>query len=112
MASWHERYRRIIDQYRTALQEVDPAACRRVDILMARCGEGWIKAGGGDPVDPDRLMTAQDVAGELGYNSWDITNWSRRHPEKIPKYKQGTRILFRIGDVMAFQAAQGNSQKP
>ena len=103
MASWHERYRRIIDQYRTTLQEVDPAACRRVDILMARCGEGWIKAGGGDPVDADRLMSAGDIADELGYGVWDVTNWARRHPDRIPVYRRGRSVRYRIGDVMKFR---------
>jgi hypothetical protein len=102
MTAYHIRYRRIIDSYRTALQEVDPHACRLVDARMYEFGEGWVSEDA--PVDVNRLMSAKEIADEFGFNPWNIKDWARRHPDRIPKHQFGTRILFRLGDVLAFQA--------
>jgi hypothetical protein len=70
---------------------------------MAEFGEGWISEGD-KPIDVERLMSAKEIADEFGFQPWNIADWARRHPDKIPKRKDGGRTLFRLGDVLAYQA--------
>ena len=106
MTDWHTRYRRIIDSYRTALAECDDQACRLVDARMIEFGEGWVATGGEDPVDVHAVKTAGEIAKQFGFNPWDIQNWHRRHPEKVPVVgkKPDGKNLYRVGDVLAYQA--------
>jgi hypothetical protein len=103
IADKDRRYRRIIDSYRTALREVDPHACRLVDARMAEFGEGWISEGD-KPVDVNALLSVTDIAKQFGFQPWDIKNWARRHPDKIPAHRKGQRVFYRVGDVLAYQA--------
>lgn len=103
MSDWHHRYRRIIDSYRTALREIDPHAARLVDARMVEFGEGWISEGD-KPIDVNRLMSAKQIADEFGFQPWTVASWASRHPDQIPKHKDGGKTLFRLGDVLAFQA--------
>jgi hypothetical protein len=103
VADWHKRYRRIIDSYRTALQEVAPNVCRLVDGRMYEFGEGWVSEGD-NPVDINRLMSVSQIAEEFGFNPWNIKDWARRHPDLIPKHRFGNRVLYRLGDVLRYQA--------
>lgn len=112
MASWpwardtkEDRLKRIIDSYRTALMEIDPSACRQLDARMAEYGQGWISSD--IIVDVNRMVTAQEVATEFGIQPWNVMDWSRRHPDKIPKFKKGGRTVFRLGDVLAYQSSNG-----
>lgn len=102
MADWRTRYLRVIDSYRTALKEVDPEVCRLVDARMEEFGEGWITRD--TPVDVNRLMTARQIADEFGLSPWNVMDWSRRHPDMVPKHKRGGTTLFRLGDVLRYQA--------
>lgn len=99
-----DRLKRIIDSYRTALMEADALACRHLDARMAEFGQGWISSD--IIVDVNRMVTAQEVAAEFGLQPWNVMDWARRHPDKIPKHKQGGRTLFRLGDVLAYQAME------
>lgn len=112
MADWHSRYRRIIDSYRTALRDVDPAACRLVDARMIEFGEGWVATGGEDPVDVNAVKTATEIATQFGFSPWDIQNWHRRHPDKVPCLgKRNGKNLYRVGDVLAFQVQRERAMK-
>lgn len=104
--SWSRRYRRIIDSYRTALRDIDPVACRHLDARMVEFGEGWV-CEGDKPVDVKRLMSAKEIADEFGFQPWNVMDWSRRHPDKVPKHKDGGKTLFRLGDVLAYHAMMG-----
>lgn len=111
MAEWpwpadtkDDKFRRIIDSYRTALMEVDATNCRLVDARMAEYGQSWISSN--EPVDVNALKSAAEIAEQFGIQPWNIMDWSRRHPGKIPKHKRGGRVLFRVGDVIAYQAFQ------
>lgn len=104
MPDWRTRYRRIIDSYRTALLECAPEACRLVDARMVEFGESWVC--GDSQVDVNRFMSAKEIADEFGFQPWNIQDWARRHPDKVRKYKVGRNVLFRLGDVLSFQAQQ------
>lgn len=99
---WHTRYRRIIDSYRTALQASDPEACRLVDARMVEFGEQWVCDD--EPVDVNKLMSAREISERFSINPWNVMDWARRHPDKVPKHKVKGRTLFRLGDVLAFHA--------
>lgn len=114
MAKWpwpkdtkEDRLKRIIDSYRTALMDIDPTACRHLDARMAEFGQGWVA--GNVVIDVNNLVTAQEVAEQFGLQPWNVHDWSRRHPDAIPKRgaKDG-KTLYRLGDILAYQATQGS----
>lgn len=113
MGSWpwprdtrEDRLKRIVDSYRTALMESDPATCRILDARMGQYGQGWISSD--VIVDVERLVTAQEVSEQFDINPWNIHDWARRHPDQIPKRgKQDGKTLFRLGDIIAYQANGG-----
>lgn len=75
---------------------------------MIEFGEGWVATNGEDPVDVNSVKTAGEIAEQFGFNAWDIQNWHRRHPDKVPlmgKRKDG-KNLYRVGDVLAFQVTR------
>ncbi len=101
-----DRLKRIIDSYRTALMDFDPALCRLVDARMVEFGQGWVCSS--SVIDVERLVTAQDVAEDFGINPWNVHDWARRHPDVIPKRgKVGGKTLYRLGDILAYQAMGG-----
>lgn len=81
--------------------EADPLACHHLDARMAEYGQAWIA--GETVVDVDRMMSAKEIADEFGLQPWNIVDWARRHPDKIPKHKKGGRTLYRVGDVLDYQ---------
>lgn len=97
-----DRLKRIAESYRTALMEVDPGTCRLLDVRMIECGQGWICRD--TIVDTNRMVTAQEVSEEFGIPPWTVHDWARRHPELIPKHKKNGRALFRLGDLLRYQA--------
>ncbi|MBF4194610.1 hypothetical protein [Mycolicibacterium phlei] len=101
-----DRLKRIIDSYRTALMEVDPQTCRLIDARMVAYGQKWITSD--VVVDVERLVTAQEVAEQFDINPWNVHDWARRHPDKIPRRgKKNGKTLFRLGDIIAYQAKGG-----
>ena len=96
-------YRRIIDAYRSKLMEVSPAACNEVDDQMYAEGEKWVCDE--RPIDPDKLMTAPEIADRIGYKVYDIRNWARRNPDAIPAHRDGRNVRYRLGDVLRFWAS-------
>lgn len=101
-----DRLKRIIDSYRTALMEADPATCRILDARMKEYGQGWIASD--VIVDVERLVTAQEVSQEFDINPWNIHDWARRHPDQLPKRgKKDGKTLFRLGDIITYQANGG-----
>jgi hypothetical protein len=104
VADWHFRYRRIIDAYRSKLLEVDERACMSVDIKVEDWGDGWVTDE--RPVDPNRLMTAREIADQFGLTVYNIRDWSRRHPDLVPKNIVEGKVLFRLGDVLRYRAQQ------
>ncbi|WP_195167162.1 helix-turn-helix domain-containing protein [Mycobacteroides abscessus] len=103
MANWpwpddtkDDRYRRIIDHYRTALLEADKEACYLLDKRMADFGQAWIS--NNDIIDVNAMMTARELSEKHGISVWTIYNW-----ERMGRYrgvKTGARKLFRQGDVL------------
>jgi len=82
--------------------EIDPVACKHLDARMIEYGEGWVA--GDAIIDVNRMVTAQEVASEFGIQPWNVMDWSRRHPELIPKHRKGGRVLFRLGDILTYEA--------
>lgn len=78
--------------------------CRLVDARMVEFGEGWVCADA--PVDVNKLMSAKEISEQFAINPWNVMDWSRRHPDKVPKHKDGGKTLFRLGDVLAYHALQ------
>ena len=103
VTSWHIRYRRIIDAYRGKLMQVSPAACNEVDDRMWAAGERWLVNEA--PIDPDRLMSAREIAEQFGFTEQNVRDWARRHPDRVPTYKQSDgRALYRLRDVLKYRA--------
>lgn len=102
---WHDRYRRIIDAYRASLMQVNPAACKAVDIRVDTWGESWVTDE--REVDLDKLMTAGEIAERFGLKPHNIRDWARRHPERITTHKQGSKTLFQVREVLRYQSGKG-----
>jgi hypothetical protein len=103
MADWHMRYRRLIDLYRGELLALDERACMRADIKAEDWGDGWVTDT--REIDPSALRTAAEIAEQFGLAPYDIQNWSRRHPDRIPVCgKAGNKNLYRVGDVLRYRA--------
>lgn len=100
--TFEDRMRRIIESYRTALLDCDPVACRHLDARMAECGQGWIA--GDAIIDVNRMVTAREVADTFGLSPCNVHDWARRHPELIPKHQKDGKTLFRLGDILRYQA--------
>jgi hypothetical protein len=95
------RHRRIIDSYRHGWMKVDPAGCRALDEQMATYGQGWIS--GGELVGNDELKTARELAALYDLSPRNLYDWARRHPEAITTFRKGGRVLFRVGEVLAYR---------
>lgn len=104
----HEaRLKRIAESYRTALMEVAPDTCKLIDARMIEYGQRWICSDA--VIDVNRMVTAREVAEEFGLPPTAVHDWARRHPELIPKHKQAAGgVLFRLGDILAYQATKEN----
>lgn len=100
VTDWHTRYRRIIDSYRTALMEAEPAACRLVDARMVEFGEAWV-AFDAMP-DVNAILSAPEIARQFGFNAWDVHNWARAG--KLTRHGTTTRPKYRLGDVLSYHA--------
>jgi hypothetical protein len=97
------KLKRIVESYRTALFQVAPDVCQLLDARMIECGQRWVC--GDYIVDVDRLVSAREVSEEFGLPGWSVHEWSRRHPDLIPKHKQDDgSVLFRLGDVLRYHA--------
>ena len=103
----HEaKLKRIAESYRTALLEVAPDVCKLLDARMIEYGQRWICSD--TVIDVNRMVTAREVAEEFGLPPWAVHDWARRHPDLIPKHRKGGNVLFRLGDILAYQALKGN----
>lgn len=81
-------------------------ACREIDKTMAGYGQAWVSDN--SIVDVKEMMSARQFAERFGISEWDVRNWAKRHPNRIRKYKAANgRTLYRVGDVLAFQATKG-----
>lgn len=85
--------------------EVDPAACKSVDIRVEGWGEDWVTDE--SDVDLTALKTAEEMEKQFGISKHDIQNWCRRHPDKVPvRGKRGNRNLYLVRDVLRYWAAK------
>lgn len=75
-----------------------------LDEQMTQFGQGWIS--GGELVGNDELKTAKELAALYDLKPWNFHDWSRRHPNLLPKHKRGGKVLFRVGDVLAYRQQQ------
>lgn len=92
-----DRLRRIIDHYRTALSEVDPAACRAVDDRMIEYGQRWV-CDDHAIIDVNEMLSAKDIAERFGLAVWDVYNWERMG--FYSGVKRNGRKFYRLGDVL------------
>lgn len=95
--------RRIIESYRLALLEHAPQVCEAIDKKMVAYGQKWVCSE--VVIERERLVTAGEVAEEFGIQIHDIRNWSKRHPDEIPKRgTRGNQHTYRLGDILLYMA--------
>lgn len=97
-----DRYRRIIELYRSALMRADPESCLSLDSRLADYGQGWVSDD--TIVDVNEMMTAKALAERHGLSEWDIRNWERAGHIQGFRRPGISRVLFRQGDVLAYVA--------
>lgn len=93
----------VVDQYRQKLLEIDREACHQVDLLMTRAGQGWVCDQ--SIIDPDELVTAQEVEQRFGYRQVNLWALIRRY-EIQSRGKKGQSNLYRLGDLLSARAAK------
>ena len=99
-----DKLKRIVDSYRTALLESDPAAAKIVDARMCEYGESWVC--GDEPINVENEATVDELYQQFGpgFEPWNIHMWAQRAPDQLPKRgKKNGKILYRVGDVLAYQ---------
>lgn len=97
------RLRRIIESYRLALLEHAPQVCEAIDKKMVAYGQKWVCSE--TVIERERLVTASEVAEEFGIQAYDLRNWSKRHPDEIPRRgTRGNQIIYRLGDILLYMA--------
>lgn len=75
--------RRLLQSYRSALEQIDPEACRLIDANAADLGQGWVNPKI-ETVNPDDLVSAVEAAALVGVEVATIYQWaSRKH---IPRH--------------------------
>lgn len=93
----------VCDQYRTKLQDTDPAACMEVDSLMLDAGQGWVCDT--TVIDPDELVTASEIEERYGIREFTVRALARRYGIKVLGKRENAN-LYRIGDILAARAAK------
>lgn len=90
--------RRLLQSYRGALMNIDPEACRLIDVHAATVGQGWV-APKVETVDLDDLVVAADAADIAGVTVQVIRQWAYR--KYIPRHHaNGRPTRYRVGDVL------------
>lgn len=97
----------VVDQYRTKLFQIDRDACYEIDMLMVRAGQNWVADQ--SVVDPDELVTAQDVEQRFGYKQVNLWALIRRYGIE-PRGKRGSANVYRLGDLLSARAARKTSE--
>jgi predicted kinase len=87
--------------YRDRLLDTDAAACAELDQVMLAYGQQWIIDG--FAVDPETLMTTQDLAEMADVSEDAVRNWVSRWPLHRRGRSDGGRNLYRWGDVIEHQ---------
>lgn len=100
-----DRFKQVAEAYRMALMEHAPAICGQLDDRMVAAGNRWVCSD--TVINVNRMMSAKDIADEFGIEAYNVMDWSRRHPDLIPKTKQGGRVFFNLGDVLRYRAMSG-----
>lgn len=98
----------VCDQYRRKLLAVDESACHEVDLVMARAGQNWVFDE--TVIDPDELVTAQDIEQRFGVREFAVRDVARRRGVAV-RGKRGKSNLYRLGDVLAARAGEDFHKK-
>lgn len=95
--------RRLLQTYRTALEQRDPNVCKQIDDRATALGQGWVKPAvevWGD----DDLITTAEAAELASVTEAVIRNWALRgHVPRLSAPDGGRR--YRAGDIRAHLAA-------
>ena len=91
----------IIDSYRNKLLAVAPTACFDLDDVMRQVGQGWVCDN--SIVDPEELVTTQDVVDRYGISKAAIQAFTRRNNVKI-RGRDGKSYVYRLGDILSARA--------
>lgn len=93
----------VCDQYRRRLMQLDPAACREVDLVMVRAGQNWVCDE--TVIDPDELVTAAQVEERHGIREFQVRYLARRYGVDV-RGRSGKANLYRLGDILSARAAK------
>lgn len=97
----------VADQYRSRLLLADREACHEIDLIMVRAGQNWICDQ--TVVNPEELVTAQDVEARFGFKQYNFWGLIRRYGIQT-RGKRGQSNLYRLGDVLSARAAKNNQK--
>ncbi|NKU21727.1 helix-turn-helix domain-containing protein [Rhodococcus hoagii] len=89
--------RRLLQTYRTALEQRDPNVCKAIDDRAAAFGQGWVKPSvevWGD----DDLVTTAEAADIAGVSADVIRQWARRGHLPRLTAPDGSR-RWRVADI-------------
>lgn len=81
--------------------EVSPAACNALDDKLWD-SDRWVSDN--SEIQLEQLMTAREIADRFGFSVQNIRDWARRHPDKITTHKRGRQALYRLREVLKYQA--------
>lgn len=98
----------VADQYRKRLFAISRDDCHAVDQIMVRAGQSWITDQ--SVVDPDELVTAQDVEDRFGYKQYNFWGLIRRYGIE-PRGMRGRANVYRLGDVLSAKAAKKSADQ-
>ncbi|MDZ7914779.1 MAG: hypothetical protein U5O16_23545 [Rhodococcus sp. (in: high G+C Gram-positive bacteria)] len=93
--------RRLLQSYRSALKQIDPEGCRRIDNEALQFGQGWVSPRT-ETVDENDLVSASTVGEIVGVTSEVIRQWASRG--YIPRHQVDGRPRYRVGDVLTHVA--------
>lgn len=87
----------VCDSYRKKLLSVSPEACREVDELMRRVGQGWICDN--TVLDVEELVTTAVIQERYGISQKAIQDFARRNGIPVRK-REGRTNFYRLGDIL------------
>lgn len=104
-----ERRSRVAHMYRDRLADEAPDACAELDEVMHSFGQCWIIEG--FAVDPETLLTTDDLAEVADVTVNAVRNWVARWPLAPRGRNDAGRTVYRWGDVIEHHRARKGTRR-
>ena len=92
--------RRLLQCYRTALMDIDPKSCSKLDEFATTHGHTWVSPAPIIAADDD-LIDATEAAAIAGVAVQTIRQWAyRQHIQR--HYANGHPTRYRVGDILGY----------